>query len=386
MTQPSLYSTFDTSLIDLAAKPPQNPSPSDPTDPVSSSVDETPTAPNSFSTSSSHTLANDANTPTPAPPSLTAQGAFEIPKMPVKHLPTAQTYDAWASVYDSDGNILQGVDDEELSSMLPAFLRSVEGFAGEGREITVVDLGCGTGRNTVKLLQYPWSGRAGVEWKVVVGIDASKGMLEVAREKLSAVSSSFTTSSTSAYPTYKLLHHDFLPPNTVPDSGLPDPNPIPLPQTSGLDLDSATENQNGKATALISTLVLEHIPLRTFFSILSSLVRPGGLALVTNMHPEMGAKGQAGFVGQVEGNETAKVKVRGVSWVHTVEETVRIASEMGWVVEDVNVDVGGDGDGDGGKGLKEVEVTEEMVGKLGRRAVKWVGVRVWYGGVFRRVR
>ncbi len=111
--------------------------------------------------------------------------------------------------------------------------------------------------------------------------------------------------------------------------------------------------------AIISTLVLEHIPLPVFFSTLSDLLVPGGMALVTNMHADMGRQSQAGFV-----NEKG-VKVRGESFVYSVEETVREAERQGFEVSDV----------------REREVREEDLvgGVVGERGRKWVGCRVWYG-------
>jgi len=119
--------------------------------------------------------------------------------------------------------------------------------------------------------------------------------------------------------------------------------------------------------AVLTTLVLEHFPLATFAALLRALVRPAGLVLLTNMHPDMGARSQAGFV-STDG-EGRQVKIRGKSWVHGVEETVDGAHAEG-------LDVVGS--------VGERAVTEDILGLVGERGGKWVGCKVWYGMVLRR--
>jgi cyclopropane fatty-acyl-phospholipid synthase-like methyltransferase len=123
--------------------------------------------------------------------------------------------------------------------------------------------------------------------------------------------------------------------------------------------------QKYTADAVLSTLVLEHVPLPAYFSTLSALLKTGGYALVTNMHSDMGQVSQAGFV-----NEQG-VKVRGTSFAHTVEETVGEAARQGFEVVSV----------------KERRMEEEDVkeGRVGERGWKWVGVRVWYAVVVRKL-
>jgi hypothetical protein len=124
------------------------------------------------------------------------------------------------------------------------------------------------------------------------------------------------------------------------------------------------EQKGRKADLIVSTLVLEHIPLAAFFTAASSLIKQGGRLLVTNMHHEMGEVSQAGFV------DTRGVKVRGESFAHGVQETVEEAGRCGFVLE-----------GD----LLERGVGEADVALLGLRARKWVrGPKVWLGGIWRK--
>jgi predicted TPR repeat methyltransferase len=359
-TRPSqMNATFDTSLIDLSPEIAQQ------EEEIMTEPDADVTFQDSFSTtdtapSEDYKQAIKAHqdsitstmTPMPVASEEFSQASTTKAKVPVRYVPTVDAYDAWAGVYDSDGNILQSVDDLELSTLLPKFVKMVsEASAAKGeKSVKVVDLGCGTGRNTVKLLASgEWEDGLSVE---VTGIDASKGMLRVAEEKLGKAMEDIRSGESR---TWKLIQHDFLDPE---DARRP---PIPLPPLSG-------SSNAPHFAALITTLVLEHIPLSPFFTILSSLVSPGGLVLLTNMHPDMGSKSQAGFVSADE--EGKAVKVRGTSWAHGVSETIEAAGAVGF---DVVGTIG------------ERGIQEEMVGKeVGERGMKWIGVKVWYGGLFRK--
>ncbi|GME43551.1 Methyltransferase type 12 [Neofusicoccum parvum] len=294
--------------------------------------------------------ASSPSPPTSPPPSKRRKMAPPQPAnppTPIRHLDTTAAYDAWAPVYDADGNALQAVDDVELEALLPAFLGRVAGEAG-GAPVRLLDLGCGTGRNTGAVVGWAkgWA-KGRVE---VVGVDGSGGMVGRARGKLiPLVEDSESTSLTL------LVHDPFAAGRSVPP-------PLRTP-----------------FHGVLSTLVLEHLPLETFFGTVEELLVPGGYALITNMHPEMGAKSQAGFVSTDE--QGRAVKIRGKSWVHGVEETVEAARSCGLVVVDV---LGGGGEGV--DGVREREIDEALIkeGRVGERGWKWVGVKVWFGFVVRK--
>ncbi|KAI1184014.1 cyclopropane-fatty-acyl-phospholipid synthase [Nemania serpens] len=253
------------------------------------------------------------------------------PTSAIRYLPTNEAYDKWAKVYDSDGNFLQALDDLELKTLFPRFVASIK----TPKPWRVVDLGCGTGRNTTLLLSLPKT--------EVIALDSSKGMLEVARTRLHAPN--------SASQDQVDLHLDIF--DMLATSA-------PPPSVASYTVD-----------AVISTLVVEHVPLRVFFAHVSQLLRPGGVLLLTNMHSEMGGISQAGFVDTLTGE-----KIRPTSYAHTVEDVVSEARRYGLEVES---------GGEEGKGILERAVDEGMVEKLGLRSTKWVGVTCWFGGIFRKV-
>lgn len=334
MTQPTTVDmTFDTSLVDLHPNTSFSTTESDPSDfGIPNSTAKTPTMP-------PQSLFEDQSQETPKP-SQTVPQDHTSPKSSthVRHIGTQEAYDQWATVYDSDGNMLQAVDDIELTTSLPEFLEQVQDSTSTPT-ISLLDLGCGTGRNTVKLLGFALPpGRQ----STVTGLDFSKGMLDIAAEKVRAFDDGLDS------PRIKLAQCDCFP--TVQN-----PSASPLPSVPGLS----------PVTGVISTLVLEHVPLTDYFSTLSALLLPNGLALVTNMHHDMGAKSQAGFV------NAQGVKVRGSSFAHTVQDTVAAAQKAGFKVLSV----------------KEREMTREDVesGAVGERGWKWVGTKVWYGLVVRKV-
>ena len=82
----------------------------------------------------------------------------EGPRAPL-YLPTIDAYDLWAPHYDADGNFLQILDSHLLEDLLPQWLASLPPSP------KIIDLGCGTGRNTVKLLS--------IDGADVIGLDLS---------------------------------------------------------------------------------------------------------------------------------------------------------------------------------------------------------------------
>lgn len=181
-------------------------------------------------------------------------------------------YDLWARVYDRDANPLPALEEPLLRAA-----------AGDVRRLAVLDLGCGTGRHAL------WLAAAGA---VVTAIDFSEGMLAEARRKPGAASVRFLTHD---------LHE-------------------PLPFADGaFDL-------------AVSGLVLEHIrDLAVFFAEAHRVLRSGGRAVVSAMHPAMFLRGsQARFTDPTTGEV-----VQPGSFPHRLGDFVMAAVRAGFRMEEI---------------------------------------------------
>lgn len=244
----------------------------------------------------------------------------------IRNLDTVTAYNLWSEVYDTDGNFLQALDTREMPFLLPQMLSRITSPA----PWKIVDLGCGTGRNTSELLTIPDA--------TIFGLDASPKMLDIARSKLSERM-------------------------TTPNRPCQGSKDVTLGFYNMLS-DCHPPNCALNADAVISTLVLEHIPLHIFFKSLSQVLKSGGIALVTNMHSEMGNISQAGFVDPLTGE-----KVRPQSYAHHLDDIVAEARRQGF-------EITGD--------VIERSVDDAMSKKLGERSKKWIGVTVWFALLLRK--
>lgn len=259
----------------------------------------------------------------------------------IKHIPTAQAYELWAEHYDSDGNFLQALDTLELQTLLPQFLTGVANSKSGLRSLKVVDLGCGTGRNTLQLLSLASSHNI----KNIVGLDLSPAMLAIARGRIEKVQTPSEEPSVNL-PSVQLAVHDISKPTAIED----------IPAVAK-DPD-----------AVISTLVLEHLQLDQYFSVCAALIPVGGHLLITNMHSEQGAVSGAGFVDPATGT-----KMRAESFAHTIPEVVTSARRWGFEVQGELMEKGVD--------------SEDLVQRLGSRSRKWfdLAVKTWFAVQFVRV-
>jgi malonyl-CoA O-methyltransferase len=180
-------------------------------------------------------------------------------------------YDRWAAVYDHDGNPLQALEG-------PA----VRAAVGDPRGLAALDLGCGTGRHAL------WLAAAGA---TVTAVDFSDGMLAEARRKPGAGAVRFVA-------------HDLH---------------TPLPFGPEFDL-------------VVSGLVLEHLhDLNRFFAEARRVLRPGGRAVVSAMHPAMFLRGaQARFTDPGSGE-----LIQPGSVPHPVAAFVMAAVRAGFRLDDV---------------------------------------------------
>lgn len=149
--------------------------------------------------------------------------------------PIASAYDDWSAVYDADTNATRDLNAEVLRAEL---LNIAHG--------NVLEIGCGTGINTVWLAETA---------RTVVALDFSAGMLTKARERVREEHVRFVL-------------HD-----------IREPWPV----------------ANESFDLVIATLVLEHIErLEPFFDQLKRVLRPGGMAFLSELHPERQRRGVQG--------------------------------------------------------------------------------------------
>jgi len=174
-------------------------------------------------------------------------------------------YDRWSKLYDDTVNSTVAMDERAFPPVW-AHVR--------GRD--VLEIGCGTGRHTLRLAA------AGNR---VTGMDLSPGMLAEARRKL------------ADFPDVRLLQADIL---------------RDEPEPEGFDV-------------VLTALVLEHIAdPAAFFARAARALRPGGAFYLSEIHPQRIADGaQANFI-----DEDGEA-VRLTSFAHSAEAIEAAAARAG---------------------------------------------------------
>jgi ubiquinone/menaquinone biosynthesis C-methylase UbiE len=181
-------------------------------------------------------------------------------------------YDRWAAVYDHDANPLQALEEPIVHHAI-----------GDPHGLNVLDLGCGTGRHAL------WLAARGA---TVTAIDFSEGMLAEARRKPGAEKTRFLCHD---------LHRD-----------------LPM--------------EDGAFELVVSGLVLEHLKeLAGFFGEMRRLLKPGGRAVISAMHPAMFLRGsQARFTDPATGELVLPGSVP-----HSLGEFVMAAVRAGFQLTEI---------------------------------------------------
>ena len=179
----------------------------------------------------------------------------------------ASAYDRWATSYDADKNTTRDLD---------AFVMRRVPLALEGRD--VLELGCGTGKNTSFLAEHA---------KSVLAMDFSEGMIARAHERL-------------ATSNVKFLRHDVR----------------ELWPVAAASVD-----------VVVANLILEHVhDLAPVYFEAARVLRPGGQLFICELHPYRQLLGvQAHFTDAATGES-----VRVTAHVHTVSEYVNGGIESGF--------------------------------------------------------
>ncbi|KAI9659233.1 MAG: hypothetical protein M1831_003815 [Alyxoria varia] len=321
------------------------------------------------------------------------------------YLSTLDAYERWATVYDSDGNILQAVDDYMLGEhgLLSLFLKSVVSAhlaAEDDPRLNFIDFGAGTGRNSAKVILSPELQNIKGS-KSLVLLDLSPKMLEIAKERCDGSLEALRHAhSVQSHLDFELSYHSFDALSSVASD-----QAINLPQARGI----------------ISTLVVEHIPLESYFARIADMLASKKCAtypktprtessttekdtqsqwdwlLITNMHNEMGARSQAGFTDPNTGQKT-----RAKSYVHTPHAIIEEGRNWGFEP----IELGSASMAQSSlvhhvtdkaehtatdalfleRAITSEDLKKGLFGGISGRGRKWIGVNVWYGMIVRRRR
>ncbi|CAF3051914.1 unnamed protein product [Rotaria socialis] len=237
---------------------------------------------------------------------------------------TVECYDAWSNTYDSDGNVLQLLDDIVFEEIAQPRLNSIHN--SNMRQICC-ELGCGTGRNTVKLLNAGW---------FVIAVDVSTCMMQKAQVRVAQLEEQHKSS-------VDWIIHD-------------------------LNGDNELSINDSSVDTVISTLVLEHITsLEQFFKTIYRILKKNNdsWAFITTLHPNMYQAGsQASFViDNVTGD-----KLYGISFDHSIQHIIEAANKTSLMLI---------------KYFEKGVDNEEHARNLGPRAKKWIGRNIHASFLFK---
>lgn len=178
-------------------------------------------------------------------------------------------YNAWSSFYDQYPNPTIAVDELHFPS-----------FWSRLSKARVLEIGCGTGRHTLKLAN---------QGNDVVGIDQSSGMLAEARRKVKNDSATFIEADFLTYEKFSKQSFD----------------------------------------AIIVSLVIEHIKdINFFFKKTASLLKTDGKIFISEIHPERTAQGTFAHFKDPGSGEEIKLEC----FAHKESDILSEASSAGLVL------------------------------------------------------
>jgi ubiquinone/menaquinone biosynthesis C-methylase UbiE len=187
-------------------------------------------------------------------------------------VPTALGYNRWAASYDSDANPLPALEGPLVEKLL-----------GDVRSLEILDLGCGTGRHSVRM--------AGAGARVTA-VDFSAGMLEQAHGKGGGSDVNFQK-------------HDLS-------------QPLPF-----------AENNFDR---VLCALVVDHIEnLDKLFGEMHRVCRSTGIVVISTVHPAMMLRGVQARFRDDNGSE-----IRPQSYPHAMSDYVMAATKAGFVFDHIS--------------------------------------------------
>ena len=194
----------------------------------------------------------------------------------IEHAPARDAYDRWAAIYDGEDNPLVALDERFVPPLL-----GLAGLAGNLRGREVLELACGTGRHTARLVD------AGAH---VTAVDFSRGMLDEARKRLASADVRFEVGDIT--------------------------KPLPF-DAARFDL-------------VLCCLAMEHVrDLPPLFAEAKRVLKPQGRFVCSDMHPAMRMRGvQANF-----DDPASATEVRVDGYEHPVVDYVMAALGSGFTIE-----------------------------------------------------
>ncbi|KAI1299717.1 S-adenosyl-L-methionine-dependent methyltransferase [Xylaria venustula] len=244
----------------------------------------------------------------------------------IRSLPVKELYSRWGTSYDQGRvNNMQGLDDTEMETLLPKFLSWLQqSNDASASTLKVVDFGCGTGRNTLKLV-------ATLPGAEIVGLDATPALLEVAERRCNEVRAAMSDDKKPKSLSFVMYN--------------------PLEDDKGRPPPIAAQAQG-----LISNLVVEHLPLSAFFQMCNEIIAPGGCVLVTNTHEDLARIAHGSIVDPQSGE-----KLWSDSHIHTNEAVKSEGAKWGFELVELQEGIPKD---------------PNMVGAMRGH---WDGVKCWVG-------
>ena len=176
-------------------------------------------------------------------------------------------YNDWSGTYDSDENLTRDLDRAVTRSRL-----------GSQRFDSILEIGCGTGKNTVFLAEI---GRR------VESVDFSEGMIEKAKEKVRKENVRFSL----------------------------------------MDITHPWQFGDRAFDLIVCNLVLEHIPdLSHVFAEAARTLQPGGMFFINELHPFRQYDGKKARFYRME----EKIEVD--AFIHHISDFLRVAEANGFAL------------------------------------------------------